>query len=115
MISAEKKSAIGIGIAAVVGLITGLAGGDGADQLGGVSVFAVATIAAFAINIIVFIPSFAARTEHYYDLTGSFTYIGVTALALIFSSDLDARSIIAAILVLVWAGRLGTFLFRRVK
>ena len=115
MSSAEKKSAAGIGIAAILGLLIGWAGGDGADQLGGVSVFAIATIAAFAINTIVFIPSFLARTEHYYDLTGSFTYIGVTVLALIFSSDLDTRSIIAAVLVLVWAGRLGTFLFRRVK
>ncbi|MFT7474869.1 MAG: steroid 5-alpha reductase family enzyme [Verrucomicrobiales bacterium] len=115
MSSPEKKSAAGIGIAVVLGLIIAWAGGDGAERLGGLSVFALATIAAFAINIAIFIPSFAARTEHYYDLTGSFTYIGVILLASIFSDDLDARAIIVAILVLLWAGRLGTFLFRRVK
>ena len=71
--------------------------------------------AAFAINIAVFIPSYAAGTEHYYDLTGSLTYIGVTTLALITAADLDARSIIAALMIYVWAGRLGTFLFRRVR
>jgi len=106
---------LGIVIAGALGLLLAWAGSDGGTQVGGWSVFAVATLAAFAINIAVFVPSYLARTEHYYDLTGSFTYLLVTLLALVLTDDLDTRSVIIAVLVLVWAGRLGSFLFRRVR
>jgi steroid 5-alpha reductase family enzyme len=112
---AERNAAIGILIAALLGALLGWAGGDGGDRVGGVSVFAVVTITAFAINVLAFVPSYRARTEHYYDITGSVTYLTVIVLAVLLSSDLDARAIIAAVLVLIWAGRLGSFLFRRVK
>lgn len=112
---AEKNAVIGLLIAVVLGVLLGLAGGDGGERAGGLSVFALVTLAAFVINVAVFIPSFRARTEHYYDLTGSLTYLTVTVLALVLTSELDTRAFIAAILVLVWAGRLGAFLFRRVK
>jgi len=117
MSKAERTAVIGIVVAAVLGAIMAIAGSDGGDQLGGdgIRVFALLTIIAFAINIIAFIPSFLAKTEHYYDLTGSITYITVTLLALALAETLDTRSVIAGIMVLVWAGRLGTFLFRRVK
>jgi steroid 5-alpha reductase family enzyme len=64
---------------------------------------------------VVFVPSALARTELYFDLTGSATYVTVTAVALLLSGDLDARSVIVGVMVLVWALRLGTFLFRRVR
>ena len=117
MSKAERTAVIGIVVAAVLGTIMAIAGSDGGDQLGGdgIRVFALLTIIAFAINIIAFVPSFLAKTEHYYDLTGSITYITVTLLALALAETLDTRSVIAGIMVLVWAGRLGTFLFRRVK
>ena len=60
-------------------------------------------------------PSFLARTEHYFDLTGELTYLTVTAVAVVLSDDLDARALIVAALVWVWALRLGSFLFRRVR
>ncbi len=112
---AERTAVIGILTAGVLGALLGWAGGDGGQSVGGVSVFGIVTIIAFALNIVVFIPSFRAQTEHYYDLTGSITYLTVTILAVILAGDLDARAIIAALLVIIWAGRLGTFLFRRVK
>lgn len=113
--TAEKNAVIGLAISAILGTLLGLAGGNGGERAGEISVFALVTIAAFAINIAVFIPSFRARTEHYYDLTGSLTYLTVTVLAVLLTSDLDTRAIVVAVLVLVWAGRLGSFLFRRVK
>lgn len=115
MKKAEKTAVIGILIALAVGALIGWAGSDGGETVGDLGLFALLTAIAFAVNVAAFIPSFAARTEHYYDLTGSFTYISLTILALILSSDLDARSLIIGVLVLVWAGRLGSFLFRRVK
>jgi len=115
MNKAERNAVLGIAIASALGLLLAWAGGDGGTQVGGWSVFAIATLAAFGINIVVFVPSYLTRTEHYYDLTGSLTYLSVTLLALIITDDLDTRSVIIAILVLVWAGRLGLFLFRRVR
>ena len=115
MNKAERNAVLGIVIASTLGLLLGWAGSDGGTEVGGWSVFAIATLAAFAINIAVFVPSYLARTEHYYDLTGSLTYLSVTLLAVLLTDDLDARSVIIAILVLVWAGRLGSFLFRRVR
>lgn len=115
MNKAERVAVIGILIALAVGALIGWAGSDGGESVGGFKLFALLTAAAFIVNVVAFIPSFAARTEHYYDLTGSFTYISLTVLALALSSNLDARSIIIGALVLVWAGRLGSFLFRRVK
>lgn len=99
-----------VGVAALLAL----AGSDGGDAAGGIGVFALCVAVSFAINWIAYVPSFAARTEHYYDLTGSFTYLTVTAIA-VFASTRDLRSVIIAIMVVVWALRLGSFLFRRVR
>ncbi len=99
----------------VLGALVALAGSDGSSRSGALPVFALCAIVAFAVNWIAFVPSSAARTERYYDLTGSITYATVTVVALALSHDRDARSVIVAAMVLVWAARLGTFLFLRVR
>ncbi len=111
----NRTSIIGIVASVVIGALIAAAGSQGSAEVGGFPVFALCAMLAFGIQFIVFVPSYLARTEHYYDLTGSITYLTVTAVALLASQDLDARAVIVALLVVVWAGRLGTFLFRRVK
>jgi steroid 5-alpha reductase family enzyme len=111
----NRTSLIGIIASLAIGALIALAGSQGSATVGGFPVFALCAVIAFAIQFVVFVPSYLARTEHYYDITGSVTYLTVTAVALLTSNDLDARAVIVAILVAVWAGRLGTFLFRRVK
>ena len=72
----------------------------------------------FAIQIIVFIPSFIFRTEHYYDLTGGITYISTILIALFFKKSnlsLDLISLLIGSMVIIWASRLSLFLFLRVK
>lgn len=115
MSKAERTALVGTLIALVLGAIAALAGSDGGNSLGDFPIFALLVIVAFAVNVVVFVPSFLAGTEHYYDLTGSLTYITVTVLALATADDLDTRSVLAGALVLVWAGRLGSFLFRRIR
>ena len=63
----------------------------------------------------VFIPSYIFETEHYFDLTGSLTYVSVTLLAILFTVDISLRDILLALFVWIWAFRLGSFLFIRVK
>mgnify|MGYP001977529188 FL=1 len=72
----------------------------------------------FAIQIIVFIPSFIFRTEHYYDLTGGITYISTVVIALILKNSyqgIDLISLLLGSMVIIWATRLSSFLFLRVK
>jgi steroid 5-alpha reductase family enzyme len=68
----------------------------------------------FAINWVAFVPAFAARTERFYDLTGSLTYLSVTAVAIFATGRFDTRGVALSFLVGAWALRLGIFLFLRV-
>lgn len=110
-----RRSMIGITAAVAIGVLVAWAGSDGSVAAGSLPVFALCGLLAFAINWLVFVPSNAAKTEKYYDLTGSITYISVTLIAVLLSDDLDARALIVAAMVAVWAARLGTFLFRRIS
>ena len=72
----------------------------------------------FAIQIIVFIPSFIFKTEHYYDLTGGITYISTMVIALVLKNNyqsIDLISLLLGSMVIIWATRLSLFLFLRVK
>ncbi|MDJ0923739.1 MAG: DUF1295 domain-containing protein [Acidimicrobiia bacterium] len=111
----KQKSLIGIVVSIAVGGLVILAGSDGSAKVGSIAVFAVCGFLAYAINWVVFVPSNIAKTEHYFDLTGSATYVTVVAVALLLSDDLDARAVIVGIMVFVWALRLGSFLFQRVR
>lgn len=111
----SRNSSIGIVAALLIGALVVFAGSDGSSKVGSISVFAVCGLLAYAINWVVFVPSNRFKTEQYFDLTGSVTYLTVTTVALVLSGDLDARAIIVGSLVWMWALRLGTFLFRRVR
>lgn len=91
------------------------AGGDGGAQYSDTSVFVICGVWAFLINWIAFVPSNAAKTEKFYDLVGSLTYLSVIALAVVLTPELSTRAKLAAIMVAVWAVRLGTFLFIRIS
>jgi steroid 5-alpha reductase family enzyme len=115
MTTKNRNSIIGTATSIAVGGLVVLSGSQGSTKSGPIAVFALVGLLAFAINWLAFIPANRARTEHYYDLTGSFTYVTVVASALLLSDDLDARAVIVGGMVGVWALRLGTFLFRRVR
>ena len=115
MSSAHRTAIIGIVAAIVIGTLVALAGSDGSIEAGGIAVFAIGAIVAYGINWLVYIPSSIAKTERYFDLTGSITYVTVTVVAVALSGGLDARAWIAAAMVAVWALRLGTFLFGRIR
>jgi steroid 5-alpha reductase family enzyme len=105
-------------ILVLIGYLVALAGSQGGATLGSLPVFGIVVGLAFLIQWLVFIPAYIYQTEKYFDITGSITYITVTGVALCYSRysvDLDARSILVAALVIVWAIRLGTFLFSRIK
>ena len=99
----------------LAGVLFALAGSQGGSSVVGIPVFALSVGLAFLIQWLAFIPAYLLQTEKFFDLTGSITYIFVIAIAVIFSTSVDGRSILLLILVMIWAIRLGTFLFRRIK
>ena len=118
MKSNNRNTYILFPILIVIGALVALAGSQGGATLGGVPVFAISVGLAFLIQWLVFIPAFWFQTEKFYDLTGSITYvimIGVAVCYSRYSTELDARSILLAALVIIWALRLGTFLFGRIQ
>ena len=73
----------------------------------------------FLIHWVAFIPAFIYKTERFFDLVGSITNTSVICLALYYKLDsidfsLDIRSIVICVAVVVWAVRLGVFLFSRI-
>ncbi len=98
----------------IAGLVAWACSQKGA-AVGKMPVLALVFCFAFAVQWVAFVPSYIAKSERYYDLTGSFTYIAAIALAVALSGATDTRSILMLVLVLVWAGRLGVYLFRRVR
>ncbi|MGD2042017.1 MAG: DUF1295 domain-containing protein [Acidimicrobiia bacterium] len=110
-----RRSTIGIAAAVVVGVLVSWAGSDGSATVGAIPVFALCGLLAFAVNWLAFIPAYAAKTERFYDLTGTVTYTTVTVVAVASSPDLDARAWIVAAMVIMWTARLGIFLFRRIS
>jgi steroid 5-alpha reductase family enzyme len=99
-----------LGVAAAIAW----AGSQDGARVGSVPIFALCALLCFVLNWAVFVPSFLAQTERYYDLTGSITYLSVIALGLSLSGR-DPRALLLALLVAVWSIRLGSFLFARIR
>ena len=88
---------------------------QGSVNISGISLIYFCCAFIFFAQWLVFIPSYIFETEHYFDLTGSLTYVSVTLLAILFTVDISLRDILLALFVWIWAFRLGSFLFIRVK
>lgn len=86
----------------------------GAAVLFGVALLPALAVVALGLQWLAFVPAYAKQTEHYYDLTGSATYLLVTWTALL-AGGAGERAVLVTALVTLWALRLGSFLFRRVK
>ena len=74
----------------------------------------------FIIHWLAFIPAFLLKTERFYDLVGAIANISVLTIAFYYKSsfthlsDFDYRAAILYLLVVIWAARLGLFLFVRI-
>jgi steroid 5-alpha reductase family enzyme len=98
-----------------LGTIMALAGSPGSITFNGLPSFALAASIGFILHWLIFIPSYIYQTEHYFDLIGSISYISIVLFTFLALNNLDIRSILIGLLIMVWAVRLGSFLFIRVK
>ena len=110
-----KRSSIAIVIVLLIATGLALAGSQGGHVVNGFPLFALCVALAFVIQWVAFIPAFVFRTEKFYDLTGSITYLTVVVVALLLSPAIDTRSLLLAGMVAIWAVRLGSFLFMRIR
>ena len=102
-------------VVVLIGLGVAWAGSQGGATAFGIPVFTLAVGLIFAIQWLAFIPAYVMQTERFFDLTGSLTYVSVTILAALLSAPIGLRSMVLVALVVVWAMRLGAFLFRRIR
>ena len=113
--SREIKNIIAITVFLIcIGLIK-VAGQNIEIEIRGMNAFTFILIIAVLLQVIFFIPSFLLKTEKYYDLVGSLTYITTISLSYF---AVDNKTMIDSIIyfyVMVWALRLGIYLFRRVR
>ena len=96
-------------------LLIATAANQGSVSISDIPLFGFAVALSFIIQWIVFIPSFLNKTEHFFDLTGSLTFISVVLITLMLIPEIYVRDIVIALLVVIWATRLGSFLFLRVR
>lgn len=76
-----------------------------------------AVLLSFLIHWILFIPAYILKTEKFFDLSGSFTYISIMIYVVSMRDDFYSNigNIILASFIIIWATRLGSFLFLRIK
>jgi steroid 5-alpha reductase family enzyme len=111
----DRDALISVLVVILIAVGVGWAGSQGSASAFGVPIFAMSVTLAFLIQWLAFIPAYLRQTERFFDLTGAITYISVTILAVLLSPVVDGRSLLLLALVVIWAGRLGTFLFQRVR
>ena len=111
----KAKSIPGILVSLIIGALILQAGSQGSIQVEGLPLFFICGAIGFVLHWTIFIPSFAFQTEHYFDLTGSLSYISTVLAAIYLNPNLDIRDLIICAMIVIWAVRLGSFLFWRIK
>ncbi len=115
MDASERRALLATPVIVAIGAAVAWAGSQGGVTVGAVPLFALCGLLSFGINWLVFAHAYAAQTERFFDLTGSTTYITLIATALALSGDPEPRALLIGAMVVVWAGRLGSFLFARIS
>ncbi|MGD8826681.1 MAG: hypothetical protein PVI24_16980, partial [Myxococcales bacterium] len=77
----QRVAVSSITIAASIAVAAGVvwAASDDVTELWGIPVIAVCAALAFVMQWLAFVPAYVRQTEQFYDLTGSLTYVTVTA------------------------------------
>ena len=115
MSRAERASLIAVSVSVALGGGVAWAGSQGGVMIGPLPIFALCAMLAYVINWVAFVPAYRAQTERYFDLTGSLIYLTLMAVALVATGRGDARALLLGVMVTVWAARLGSFLYARVR
>ena len=105
----------GAAVAVVIGIGLAALESSHVATIGGMSALIFCSLVAFIVNWIAFVPSWIGKTERFYDLMGSCTYLAIVTIGVIWAFRRDALTLVLAAMIAVWALRLGSFLFARVR
>mgnify|MGYP005703060135 FL=1 len=113
------KDYLNVVITFSIAYVVALACSIGGPEYNGFPIILICMLISFFMHWIAFIPSFFLKTEKYYDISGTLAYVCVIVTALFLTKSesggtLNVRSAVTIVLVLIWAIRLGVFLFFRV-
>jgi steroid 5-alpha reductase family enzyme len=111
----QIKNIIAITAFLICIVLINIAGQDIEIEIRGMNAFTFILIIAVLLQVFFFLPSFILKTEKYYDLVGSLTYITTISLAYFSVENKTMIDSIIYFYVMVWASRLGIYLFRRVR
>jgi len=115
MRKSDRNALVALPIVVVIAALVAVAGSQGGSTVGGFPVFALCVVIAFVIQWVAFVPAYLLQTERFFDLTGSITYIVVVVVGALLSAEVDARSFLLLAMVVIWAVRLGSYLFLRIR
>ena len=115
MKKSDRNALVALSIVVVIAALVAVAGSQGGSTVGGFPVFALCVVIAFVIQWVAFVPAYLLQTERFFDLTGSITYIVVVVVGALLSAEVDARSFLLLAMVVIWAVRLGSYLFLRIR
>jgi steroid 5-alpha reductase family enzyme len=113
--SRQVKNIINISVFLICIALINFAGQNIELEIRGINAFTFILIVAVLVQVIFFIPSFLFKTEKYYDLVGSLTYITTISFAYFAVENKTTIDSIIYFYVMIWASRLGIYLFRRVQ
>ena len=113
--SRQIKNIIAITVSLICISLINVAGQNIEIEIRGMNAFTFILIIAVLLQVIFFIPSFLLKTEKYYDIVGSLTYIITISIAYFSVENKTMIDSIIYFYVMVWASRLGIYLFRRVR
>ena len=111
----NKNAAISIIVLLLIAVSLITAGSQGSVIVNGYPLFALCGSIGLILHWIFFIPSYALKTDHYFDLIGSTSYVVTVIAAAMLVPSLDMRGMIICGMIVLWATRLGLFLFTRIK
>jgi steroid 5-alpha reductase family enzyme len=112
---AERQSVLAVPVILAIGVAIAWAGSQGGERVGEWPIFALCAGLCFGINWLVFVHAYKTQSERFFDLTGSLTYATVVCVAIGLSEDPNSRALLLGLLILIWAARLGSFLFMRIR
>ena len=115
MSNENRRGIIATIIVVLIAIGLAFAGSQGGHTVSGIPIFALCVAGALIIQWLAFIPAYMKQTEKFYDITGSVTYITALVVAVVLTPDVDSRSFLLFGLIAVWAVRLGSFLFLRIR
>ncbi|MBN44487.1 MAG: hypothetical protein CML94_03155 [Rhodobiaceae bacterium] len=116
-----KISLLGSAVSIILGFLVAYIVGQNSVDFFGLPLLIFCFLYSYIVHWIFFIHAFIFQTEHYFDATGSFTYISLSVILIlnsIFSpsfESLNPYTYLIGIMVILWSLRLGMFLFKRVK